>query len=97
MTESILGWMRKTEKRFSTNFAPLNKENSIFNANTKESLNFTSKISKNQRNTDEIIPQKTLDSFLPKIKKSKIFDGSFGLEDFKLLTRRWREKNTVSN
>ncbi|MBN1971415.1 MAG: hypothetical protein JW870_18775, partial [Candidatus Delongbacteria bacterium] len=37
------------------------------------------------------VPQKTMDSFMPK-KESTIFDDEFTKADFDLLTKRWKEK-----
>lgn len=78
MAESILDWMKKNERRF--NSQPISLRN--------KKLKHISKIK-----IEESSPQKTMDSFFSRPSQKSLFDESFSKEDFKLLTKRWKEQN----
>ena len=77
MAESILAWMKKNERRFSSQPISLRHKK----------LKHISKLK------DEDSPQKTMDSFFSPHSNKSLFDESFSKEDFLLLTKRWKEQN----
>ena len=78
MAESILEWMKKNEKRFTSQ--PISLRN--------KKLKHVSKLK-----VEESSPQKTMDSFFSLRSQKSLFDESFSKEDFMLLTKRWKEQN----
>ncbi len=79
MAESILEWMKKNERRFSSQ--PISLRN--------KKLKHISKL-KIEESTS---PQKTMDSYFSPQSQKSLFDESFSKEDFMLLTKRWKEQN----
>jgi hypothetical protein len=76
--------MKKNEKKFSTD-EKLPSRKTVAVPEDDPSSRTESTI------RNESTPQRSLDRFLKP--KTTIFDDSFSMEDFQLITQRWLEKN----
>jgi len=86
MSDTIFDWMKKNEKKFSID-EKLSSPKIVAVPQDDPSSGTEKSIPK------EANPQKSLDRFL-KPKTTAIFDDSFSMEDFHLITQRWFEKNS---
>jgi len=84
MTETIFDWMKKNEKKFSIDEKLTSRK--IVAVPEDDPSSGTEKGIRN-----EPTPQQNLDRFLKS--KTNLFDDSFSMEDFQLITQRWLEKN----
>lgn len=88
----MLDWMRRFHRKYSDNIS----EDSLHRQDSEEnSKNDIPQFDHSRRlgQVEDKNPQTTLDNFVKKSDKSLIYDENFGIEDLRLLTRRWREQN----
>ncbi len=78
MAQSMLTWMKSHEKRYQTRTT---------HSKGSASSTKTSTLPKPKS------PQRTIDTYLPVESPSSLFDESFNQCDFKLVTKRWLDKN----
>jgi hypothetical protein len=78
--ESILEWMRATERRFSRSSGSNSNQKAV---NTEDQPNKLKSLD-------------TLDKYLNTNQpETGLFDETFGPSDFKLLTKRWKEEQVA--
>ena len=80
----MLDWMKRNEKKF----------NELSKSEKKpDKIRFHAMKTKKKEVYKEKIPQKTLDTFTKDDEKPSFYDDAFTSDDFKNITKKWKEEN----
>jgi hypothetical protein len=99
ISESKWEWMKRNQRKFASSddqqskSLPVSTQHPASLTSQKKIVVTSEKNSLEKINTSS--PQHTLDALVKP--RSVLFDDNFSLEDFRLLTRRWKEEHSIMN
>lgn len=99
MSESKWEWMKRNQRRFANNNASQSKSlpvSPMLPSTLPSPQKPTGQVQQNlPTKSSKGLTQPNLDAFIKP--KSSLFDETFSIEDFRLLTKRWKAEQNIMN